>query len=69
MSTQVKSSVTTTANQSSEKKPFNLNTSIQRVRAKWNAATRERREQTAKAMQEKLVSMLMGVEACSLTAD
>ena len=69
MSTQTITRKSTTANDSAEKPAFNLNASIQRVRAKWNAATRERREQLAKARQEQLVSMLLGAENFSHSID
>ena len=68
MSSQTKPCNVTTANNSDEKSAFNLNRSIQRIRAKWNETTRERREQQAIAMQEQLASLL-GANSFSLSAD
>ena len=69
MPTQTMPSNSTPATKSPKNSAINLNASIRRVRAKWNAATRERREQAAKAMQTQLMAILMCAEPASLTAD
>ena len=69
MSTQMKTRKSTTSDKTADKPAFNLNKSIQRIRTKWNAATRERREQTAKAMQIQLASMLIGADCLSPSTD
>ena len=62
MSTQIQTRSSATTKQSVDKPAFNLNASIQRVRAKWNTATRERRELLAIARQRQLASLLLGAE-------
>ena len=69
MSSQTKTRTSSEVDKSSEKPAFNLNSSIQRIRAKWNASTRERREQTAKAMQIQLAAMLLGRDCLSHSID
>ena len=69
MSSQLKTRKSNSADKSSEKPAFNLNASIQRIRTKWNDATKERREQTARAMQMQLAAMLLGAKNLSPTTD